>query len=145
MTNSMVNEALSYWGRIGGDTRTPRREAFDPCHIPKLLPHVIFMDVIDGGQDFRFRVIGDVVRSFFFENYTGRRMRELPHIEPDGPLIRNFREAVRSGRPVRRPVEYVGPQTQFRKFDEVILPFSGPDNSVTHVLTVVELAGIKDI
>jgi len=139
MIKSVVDEALAYWDKIGGATRTPARTEFDPCHIPRLLPHVVFMGVIDGGQDFRFRVIGDVARSFFFENYTGRRVLELPHVKPDGPLIDNFRQAVLSGRPVRRPVEYVGPQAGFRKHDEVVLPLSGPKGQVTHLLTIVEL------
>ncbi|WP_028465675.1 PAS domain-containing protein [Nisaea denitrificans] len=145
MTKSVVDEALAYWDRIGGAACTPARAEFDPCHIPRLLPHVVFMGVIDGGQDFRFRVIGDVARSFFFENYTGRLIRDLPHVEPDGPLIENLRLAVRSGRPVRRPVEYVGPQADFKKLDEVVLPLSGPDGLVTHLLTIVELISHRSI
>jgi len=143
MTKSVVDEAIAYWARIGGATRTPARTEFDPCHIPRLLPHVVFFGVVDGGLDFRFRVIGDVARSFFFENYTGRLVRDLPHVEPEGPLIENFRRAVQTGRPVRRPVEYVGPQADFKKFDEVVLPLSGPDRLVAHLLTIVELVGYK--
>lgn len=141
MTNSKVDEALAYWDRIGGTSRTPARIEFDPCHIPQLLPHVVFMKVIDGGRDFQFRVIGDAARSFFFENYTGRLLGDLSHIDPDGPLIENLREAVRTGRPVRRPVEYVGPLKNFRKLDEVMLPLSGEGGAVTHLLTILDLAG----
>tara|TARA_E500000318_G_scaffold109098_1_gene121338 strand:+ start:6530 stop:6961 length:432 start_codon:yes stop_codon:yes gene_type:complete len=143
MTKSMVDEALAYWDRIGGATRTPARTEFDPCHIPRLLPHAVFFGVVNEGQDFQFRVIGDVARSFFFENYTGRLVRDLPHVEPDGPLIKNFRLAVQSGRPVRNPVEYVGPQADFRKLDEVVLPLSNSDGLVTHLLAIVELVSYR--
>ena len=143
MTKSVVDEALAYWDRIGGAARTPARAEFDPCHIPRLLPHVVFLGVVDGGQDFRFRVIGEVARSFFFENYTGRLLGDLPHVDSDGPLLGNFREAVQSGRPVRRPVEYVGPLKDFRKLDEVVLPLSDESGAVTHLLTVLDLAGFQ--
>ncbi len=139
MTQSIVDEALAYWDQIGGATCTPGRNAFDPCHIPRLLPHVVFMKVINGGEDFQFRVIGDTARSFFFENYTGRLVGDLQHVQQDGPLIENFRLAVRTGRPVRRPVEYVGPKSDFAKLDEIVLPLSGPDGSVANLLTIVEL------
>ncbi|MEQ8335292.1 PAS domain-containing protein [Nisaea sp.] len=140
MMSSKVDEALAYWDRIGGTTRTPARAEFDPCDIPHLLPHVIFMSVIDGGRDFRFRVIGEVARSFFFQNYTGHLIGELPHVDPDGPILKNLREAIRTGRPVRRPVEYVGPLKNFRKLDEVVLPLSGESGAVTHLLTILDLA-----
>ncbi|MEP3113365.1 PAS domain-containing protein [Nisaea sp.] len=139
MTQSIVDKALAYWDQIGGANCTPERIAFDPCDIPRLLPHVVFMKVVNGGGDFQFRVIGDTARSFFAENYTGRLVSDLQHVKQDGPLIENLRQAVRTGRPVRRPVEYVGPRSDFVKLDEVVLPFSGPDGSVTYLLTVLEL------
>lgn len=140
---SVVEQSLSYWERIRGDRPAPQRSDFDPVDVPHLLPHVIFFEVVDGGADFRFRVIGDVPRASFFENYTGRLMSTLPHVTPDGQMLRNLRDAVRGGRPVRTPIDYVGPNDGFIKNDEVLLPFTDPGGRVTHILTIFELVDTR--
>jgi len=139
--HDIISEALAYWERLRDGRAIPLRASFDPSDIPKLLPYVLFLDVLDEGRDFRFRVIGEKVRSVFFENYTGRTLSSLPHVEPDGPLLRALRKAVKQGAPVREPIEYVGPESEVVKRDEIFLPFANEQGIVTHILAFLILEG----
>ncbi|WPZ33887.1 PAS domain-containing protein [Thalassobaculum sp. OXR-137] len=136
---SMVDESLEYWESIRGGRPVPRRSDFDPTDIPRLLTHVVFLQVIDGGADFRFRVIGDAVRSVSFGNHTGQLMSSLPHISQDGPLMTGLRDAVTSRAPVRTPVPYEGPLKEVVLRDHLILPLSGEDGEITHLLLTIDL------
>ena len=136
---SMVEESLKYWESIRGDQPLPQRSDFDPTDIPRLLTHVVFLEVIDGGADFRFRVIGDAVRSVSFGNHTGQLMSSLPHINQDGPLMTGLRDAVTSRAPIRTPVPYEGPLKEVVMRDHLILPFTGEDGEVSHLLLTIDL------
>ena len=136
---SPVEKSLEYWEAIRGDRPVPRRSDFDPSDIPRLLTHVVFLDVIDGGADFRFRVIGDAVRSISHANYTGQLVGSLPHINQDGPLLTSLRAAVSSREPVRSQVPYMGPVKEISLRDHMILPFSGEDGEVSHLLITIDL------
>lgn len=138
--HEIVREALDYWERLRGGRDIPLRTAFEPFDIPQLLPYVLFFDVLEQGRDFRFRVIGEKVRSVFFENYTGRALSSLAHVEPDGPLLRVFRKAVALGAPVRQPIEYIGPNCEMVKRDEIVLPLANELGAVTHLLVFMVLA-----
>lgn len=139
--HEIIGEAITYWERLRDGSGLPLRAAFDPVDIPQLLPHILFFDVLDDGRDFRFRVIGEKVRSVFFENYTGRTLLSLAHVEPDGPLVSMFRKAVASRAPVREPVDYVGPDREVVKHDEVALPLGNEAGAVTHLAVLVVLSG----
>lgn len=143
MTASICEAALEYWNRIRGDLPLPRRDQFDPFDIPRLLPFVVFLEVVDGGRDFRYRVIGSDARAHFFENYTGRMMGDLAHVEPEGPLLTKLRTAVSGKQPQRVPAEYVGPLQDIRKQDEIVLPLSDATGTVSHLLVFLEFSSSR--
>lgn len=136
---SLVDESLRYWDSIRGQRPAPRREDFDPTDIPRLLANVVLLDVVDGGSDFRFRVIGEAVRCASFGNHTGKLLGSLPHITQDGPLLGTLRSAVTSRVPVHSPVPYEGPRKEIVLRDHLVLPFVGDDDAVSHLLLVIDL------
>jgi hypothetical protein len=138
MLFNICDQGLAHWEALRDGADVPQRDRFDPIDIPALLPHIVFLDVIEEGADFRFRVIGDHVRQHFFGNYTGQRMGGLSHVDPDGPLLRSLRTAVKTRKPVRAPIDYVGPLRDIRKQDEVILPLADATGGISHILIYIE-------
>lgn len=132
----------TYWDLLKGDREAPLRADFDPMMIPRLLPFVVLFEVIEDGSDFRYAVIGGHVRQYFFQNWTGRLITSLPHIEPDGQLLRDLRAVVKTKTPVDEPIAYVGPRKDTRKVDEVILPLLGENGKVSHLLIFIEFVGL---
>lgn len=136
---SKIEQSLDYWQSIRGDRPTPQRIDFDPADIPGLLPNVVFLDVLNRGGDFRFRVIGDAVRSASRGNYTGQLVGSLPHITDDGPLMTALRKAVATRAPVHAPVPYAGPFKEVTLRDHLIMPLTGENGEVSHLLVTIDL------
>lgn len=56
-----IRDLVAYSDKKRGDRFAPRRSDIDPTEIPRHLPHIHMMDVLDGGADFRYRLIGTAI------------------------------------------------------------------------------------
>ncbi|HEY2070030.1 MAG TPA: PAS domain-containing protein [Rhizomicrobium sp.] len=65
-----------YWGRKRGTRQMPSRNDIVPADLKAYLPVLMLMDVIGGGADFRYRLVGSRLQGYFPENPTGRLMSE---------------------------------------------------------------------
>jgi len=138
MERDICISGKAYWDRIRGERPAPLRDDFDPIDIPHLLTNTVFMEVVDGGKDFLFKVIGAEIREHFFDNWTGRSLSSLPHVDADGPIFRHLRQATRDRTPVSAPAPYVGPKKDIMVNDEIILPLVDASGNVTHLLIFIE-------
>ncbi|MGD1879807.1 MAG: PAS domain-containing protein [Kiloniellaceae bacterium] len=71
----ILTEALAYWQGIKGDARFPKRHDLEPEQIVKLWPHLLMVDVVDGGSDYYVRLFGQNLVDTYGEQ-TGRRLSE---------------------------------------------------------------------
>ena len=67
----------SYWLSKRGDRAMPARADIQPGEIRALLPDVLLVDVIEGGKDFRYRLVGTELERHFGRGVTGRLLSEL--------------------------------------------------------------------
>ena len=75
--DSILGGALAYWlGKQGGRAMPARRD-IDPTEIPRLLPNLQLIEVINGGSRFRYRLIGTALVEAFGRDYTGTYLDEL--------------------------------------------------------------------
>jgi hypothetical protein len=73
----MLEGALAYWRRLVPGGALPRRRDIDPAQIPRLLPHLQLIDVVDAGARFRYRLVGTALVAAFGKEYTGKYLDEL--------------------------------------------------------------------
>jgi len=66
-----LTAALTYWEAIRGDAPFPRRDRLSPEEIVALWPHLLMVDVIDGGADYYIRLFGQNLVNAYGEQ-TGR-------------------------------------------------------------------------
>ncbi|MEO3431222.1 PAS domain-containing protein [Pelagibius sp. CAU 1746] len=71
----VLAEAMAYWLEIKGDAPFPRRGDLVPERFVTLWPHMLMVDVIDGGQDYFLRLFGQKLVDSYGEQ-TGRRSSE---------------------------------------------------------------------
>ncbi len=71
----ILTDALAYWQTIKGDAAFPRRDAMAPEEIVALWPHLLMVDVVDGGADYFIRLFGQNLVNIYGEQ-TGRRHSE---------------------------------------------------------------------
>jgi hypothetical protein len=65
-----------YWDRLRGARAMPGRMDIVPWDMKAHLPHVLLADVIGGGTDFRYRLVGSQLHRYFAGNPTGKLMSE---------------------------------------------------------------------
>ena len=67
----------SYWAGKRGPRAMPGRPDIDPAELLPLLPHILLIDVIDGGRDFRYRLVGTEIERHIGRPVTGRLISEV--------------------------------------------------------------------
>lgn len=72
----LIADVHNYWKHKRGTRPFPRRQDIVPAEIKKWLPYILLADVIDGGADFRYRLVGSRLHSFFPAVPTGKVMSE---------------------------------------------------------------------
>jgi hypothetical protein len=72
-----LRDGLAYWSARRRGGRLPARADLDPTDIPRLLPHVELSEVVDGGRDFRFRLVGS-------------HLVDTDGVNPTGALLSGF-------------------------------------------------------
>lgn len=130
-------EALAYWEQIRGQKDVPSRADLDPADIPRLLPHLVLLDVFHEPRDFRYRLVGTTIEEFLEKYYTGVRMSELPHQRPPSQIWTSCCTVVGSRKPLFSAVPYVGPKKEFVRSEDVILPLAPPGEQVNMLLVAV--------
>ena len=76
LSDARLQEGLDYWCRKASGKSMPRRADIDPIDIPKLLPHVMLVDVLPSGR-YRYRLIGTENAEAHGVNATGRFLDEV--------------------------------------------------------------------
>ncbi|MDY0881429.1 PAS domain-containing protein [Dongia soli] len=83
--NPLFPLAYDYWLRLS-ESRLPRREEIDPIAVASILSNVMLLDVLEGGQDFRYRLAGSTVEANFGGSLKGvvlsDILKEFPSFEP---------------------------------------------------------------
>lgn len=136
-----LDAALFYWREQRGDRDMPARADIDPLDFPALLPWVMLIDVAHDPVDFSFRLIGTGIVERIERDYTGMSFAELPHMDRDSPIWRQFDSVRVSREPMIGDVPYVGRHHEVRTVMDVKLPLSDGGSRVAMIMSVVQFAG----
>ena len=84
----LLSAVRDYWFAKRGAGDMPRRADILPSELKPYLPNILLADVVDGGRDFRYRLVGRHLQPSFAANPTGKLMSEV--LEPFGAeTVRN--------------------------------------------------------
>ncbi len=72
VASPILRDGLDYWQSKRGPSGLPGRRDLDPTEIPRLLPYVELSEVVEGGADFRFRLVGSHLVDTDDINPTGK-------------------------------------------------------------------------
>lgn len=97
-----VQAFADLWHGKRGTRVIPRRDDFDIEDLGPWMGFVIIMDVIDGGADFRYRLIGTGITTFLRRDYSGRTVMESDYGDARAKIVDTFRKPVQVLAPVFR-------------------------------------------
>jgi hypothetical protein len=135
----IISKAMAYWDRIRGVRAIPRRNDLDPVDIPKLLPFIMLVDVLDGPPDFKFRLIGTEIDAIISDDYLGRRFSAIPHMTSGNKVWAEYETVVRGRQPLTGAVDYVGADRYVRGIRHCLMPLSADGETVDMVFVAVEI------
>ena len=70
-------QLFDYWRSKCGTRQMPSRHDVRPADIPRLLPYVTLIDVLEEGRRMRVRLAGTQLREFFGREITGAYLDDL--------------------------------------------------------------------
>jgi len=135
-----LQEAYRYWQRKRGDRALASRRDLDPAEIPRLLPHVMLVEVHEGGR-YRYRLIGtENVREHGMDA-TGRYLDEvLPGPVYRAHVLQLYDECVRERRPVYSESLFLSPDgNQPERHLKVLFVPLSDDGEHVNMMFVVQL------
>lgn len=110
ISDSRLQNGYAYWQRKASGRRMPARVDLDPIEIPKLLPHVMLVEVTDDGR-YRYRLIGTENERAQGINATGCFIDEvLKHDEYKAHVVGIYDTVVRERRPIYSEMLFLSPE-----------------------------------
>lgn len=93
--NPLLLKALALWKERKGARRFPTREDMTPRAMAAFLRNTALVQVIEGGREFQFRVVGDAITEVQGTSFQGLTLGEIDQKLPGyGELLRPVHELV---------------------------------------------------
>jgi hypothetical protein len=134
---------LEYWRGlpVHSGTEMPAASDFDLLGIPtSILPTTHIVDVINDGNDFRYRFWGSGFRAYLGYDGTGMSTATLMPAEIREPVRKAYADVVHARAPLAMLSEFERggdmPRQGFQRF--IRFPLAGPDGTVAQVVSLVE-------
>ncbi len=128
-----LRSARQYWQSKKAEQALPLRTAIDPLEIPRLLPHLMLIEV--AGGRIRYRLVGTQVAMNAGYDFTGRHLDELEFANRDFYLA-CYGDIMQTRAPLFGTDYWVYPDGRNGVSEFAMLPLSSDGETVSHFLTV---------
>ncbi len=99
-SDPILGPAYEYWRSKCGARVMPRRRDIDPTEIPRLLPNIQIVELLDGGKRIRYRLAGTAIVEAYGEEFAGKYIDEMYSGERLRFVENNYRIMCDAKRPV---------------------------------------------
>jgi hypothetical protein len=129
-------ELMRYWDTKRGNRRFPRRADIDPLELRSHLGHLFLIDVLPGGEDYRFRLLGSAMTQRYGRDSTGKTISEAYAAAPEigAWILKIFAAVVVDKAPVVSEGRLSVVGKSFVIARALQLPLSDDDHAVTMIL-----------
>lgn len=103
--------------------------------IAKFTKHLQVFEPVDGGENFRYRVVGSVLSERIGRDVTGLLVTEVYADEAAAHFVRILNKVIATGTPAVQEAQVVGRMGVARRAEGVLLPMRSPDLKEIWILT----------
>ncbi|MDO8421033.1 MAG: PAS domain-containing protein [Parvibaculum sp.] len=140
-----ITEFVRYLTRHCGSDGIADRSHINPADILSLLPHLMILDVIDDGADFRVRVFGTGLVTLLGEERTGllaSQFGDKAIIANDYAEMRNrwmkvFRKAYSRGTASHFRAPTVSPDRSYMHYHGMLAPMTNGSEEITQLVGIM--------
>lgn len=137
-TVSLPDAALrflnDYWRGLRNGDGLPLASAVQPPDMKPALGVIMLLDVLNGGEDFRYRVYGTRIAQYSGFDMTGRRTSEIRTSDYVSTFFLSLYRAAMIRREAVHTRHNPSAEVSARTWDRLILPLAGPDGEVGRLL-----------
>jgi hypothetical protein len=90
---------FEHWDARRGERAMPARRDIDVIELAPWLGHLMLIDVLDAGREFRYRVYGSTLAEYYGHDFTGRTT-EAVRPEARELVRREYRDVIAGRRPL---------------------------------------------
>lgn len=125
----------------------PSRADIRPDELKDWLSQLLLVDVIEGGAEFRYRLLGTKLTAFFPEDATNKTFSEA--LKAFGPVtVEQTKNVYKTVIDKRRPALVKGPGYYFRQdlkaFQAILTPLSDDHKNVSMIFGAFEFEWPKE-
>ena len=136
--SAILLEGLAYWRGLCRERKFPSRHDVMPRGLVGLLRHTTLLRVIEGGQDYEFRVVGDAYVMAHGTSFQGRRWSETEKLSSGyhATIKSTYDRVVRKGEPLatRGWIDRGDRDSELIYSEYLFLPLGEDDTTVDHIL-----------
>lgn len=139
----VCNQLHDVWKSMPGEP--PHYRHFKPGTIdPAHLPNCIVMDVLGGGQDYRWRVYGTAHVAHFGADLTGWTVSDIEKANPASKVIREVYDMIiQSGAPVFFLLEYINRNKVVKEASGAMFPLSDDTGQITRIVGIMDWLNVR--
>jgi hypothetical protein len=131
-------QGIDYWNRLRGARRYPARQDMMPRDMAPLLRNIVVIRIVEDGQDYEYRIVGDAhVISHGF-TMQGLRVSGIDQYSPGyGAVLKSLYDRVVRKRDVyafRGWMERGEKNKQYIYSESVFMPMGPDDTTIDHIL-----------
>jgi hypothetical protein len=136
VTRPELRFILDYWQAKRGTRAMPSRADIALRELKGQLGWISLIDVLPGGDDFRYRLIGTRIMQYFKSDTTGKTVSEsfAPVPEAGAMMLALLRSIVKNRFVIRSFGNLAWMGNDFEDFESLFLPFSDDGESVTMIM-----------
>ena len=140
--SELLTRAHLLWLAARGTAEMPARRQITDAALEPLRPQILLFAVEHAPFDFRYLEIGSRMMALSNDDYTGKRLSEVPHQRPPSLVWDHLAAAVDARAPVRGVLPYVGRSRNISSIFHIVLPLAEDGETVDHLLVCVDLAPV---
>lgn len=140
LENAIVRTGANYWRMLKRDRRLPARADLSPREMRAILKNIVLLKVLDGGQDYEYRITGDAHVQAYGFHFKHMRISHITAAAPDfGKTMHGLYEHVRNTAEPFAVRGWVGREVadaRFVYYESVFLPLGDDGRTVDHIVVV---------
>lgn len=133
-----LRQLHKYWVSKLDGRPMPRRADIEPTEIPRLLQHVVLVDVVPEPLRFHFRLIGTHITQAVDRDCTGRFFQEVYDGQIFHKMVRLYSAAVLAKKPVRHMNTAIHAGKDYRHYESLHMPLSEDGETVNMIFGGLE-------
>lgn len=140
-----IIEFMRYLTRHCGSKGITDRNDINPAEILPFLPHIMILDVIDDGNDFRVRVFGTALVTLLCEERTGLRASQFgekstitgDYVEMRARWMTIFRNAYSQASAAHFKAPTVSPDRSYMHYHGMLAPMTNGTDKITQLIGIM--------